>query len=441
MRVAVIGTGYVGLVSGACFSEFGFEVSCVDKDRDKIEGLRQGVIPIYEPGLDRLVASNVKAGRLNFTTRLEEAVPRADVVMIAVGTPSRRGDGHADLSHTYAAAREIAATLEGFSVIATKSTVPVGTSREIERLVRAARPDGEFEVVSNPEFLREGSAIEDFMRPDRVVVGADSERARQAMSALYRPLYLNKTPILFTKRETAELIKYAANAFLATKITFINEIADICEAVGGNVQDVAEGIGLDGRIGRKFLHAGPGFGGSCFPKDTRALARIAQEVNRPSRIVEAVITVNEARKGRMAEKVIEACGGSVRGQAIAVLGIAFKPNTDDVRESPSLTVVPALQAAGATVRAYDPQGMEEGRRQFDDVSWCQDAYDCMSDADALVILTEWNEFRALDLKRVKALLRRPLVIDLRNIYRREEMAAAGFRYVSVGRAPAGSLPG
>ncbi|MBM3484155.1 MAG: UDP-glucose/GDP-mannose dehydrogenase family protein [Alphaproteobacteria bacterium] len=435
MRVAMIGTGYVGLVSGACFSEFGFDVSCVDADQDKVKALRQGVIPIYEPGLEDLVANNVKAGRLRFTAQIEEALPNADVVMIAVGTPSRRGDGHADLSYTFEAARQIATNIKGYTVIATKSTVPVGTSREIEKLVRSLRPDIEVDVVSNPEFLREGSAIEDFMRPDRVVVGCDGELARQVMAELYRPLFLNKTPILFTKRETAELIKYAANAFLATKITFINEIADICEAVGGNVQDVAEGIGLDGRIGRKFLHPGPGFGGSCFPKDTRAFVRIAEEAGRPSRIVEAVVEVNETRKHRMAEKIIAACGGDVRGKTIAVLGITFKPNTDDVREAPSLTIIPALQQAGATVRAYDPQGMEEGRKLLDGVGWCGNAYECMDGADGLAILTEWNEFRALDFRRVKGLLKRPVIVDLRNIYRRDEMAKAGFSYHSVGRAP------
>jgi len=435
MRVAMIGTGYVGLVSGACFSEFGFDVSCVDADQDKVKALRQGVIPIYEPGLEDLVANNVKAGRLRFTAQIEEALPNADVVMIAVGTPSRRGDGHADLSYTFEAARQIATNIKGYTVIATKSTVPVGTSREIEKLVRSLRPDIEVDVVSNPEFLREGSAIEDFMRPDRVVVGCDGELARQVMAELYRPLFLNKTPILFTKRETAELIKYAANAFLATKITFINEIADICEAVGGNVQDVAEGIGLDGRIGRKFLHPGPGFGGSCFPKDTRAFVRIAEEAGRPSRIVEAVVEVNETRKHRMAEKIIAAYGGDVRGKTIAVLGITFKPNTDDVREAPSLTIIPALQQAGATVRAYDPQGMEEGRKLLDGVGWCGNAYECMDGADGLAILTEWNEFRALDFRRVKGLLKRPVIVDLRNIYRRDEMAKAGFSYHSVGRAP------
>ncbi|MGD9535927.1 MAG: UDP-glucose/GDP-mannose dehydrogenase family protein [Alphaproteobacteria bacterium] len=434
MHVTMIGTGYVGLVSGACFSEFGFNVSCVDTDRDKIEALRQGIIPIYEPGLEALVASNIRSGRLDFTTRLEDAVPQADVVMIAVGTPSRRGDGHADLSYTHAAARQIAAHLDGYTVVATKSTVPVGTGRSIERIVREVRPDAEMDVASNPEFLREGSAIEDFMRPDRVVVGVDGERARAVMAALYRPLYLLKTPILFTKLETAELIKYAANAFLATKITYINEIADLCERVGANVQDVAEGIGLDGRIGKKFLHAGPGFGGSCFPKDTRAFARIGQEAGAPSRIVQAVIEVNEARKARMADKIIEACGGEVVGRSIAVLGVTFKPNTDDVRESPSLTVIPALQKAGAKVRAYDPKGMEEARKLLDGVAWCADAYECMAGCDALVIMTEWNEFRALDFGRARALLRRPIMVDLRNIYQRDEMAAAGFVYVSVGRA-------
>ncbi len=435
MHVAMIGTGYVGLVSAACFSEFGFNVTCVDKVAEKIEALKAGEIPIYEPGLDTLVANNAAAGRLHFTTEIAEAVPNADVVMLAVGTPSRRGDGHADLSFLHAAAREVAAAVDGYTVLVTKSTVPVGTGREIAQLVEDARPDAQVDVVSNPEFLREGSAINDFMRPDRVVVGVESDRAREVMRALYRPLFLIETPVLFTSRETAELIKYASNSFLATKITFINEIADLCEKVGANVQEVAKGIGLDGRIGAKFLHAGPGFGGSCFPKDTAAFVRIADDAGAPSRIVEAVVNVNSSRKARMAEKIVRACGGSVIGKTIAVLGVTFKPNTDDVRESPSLTILPALQSQGATIRAYDPEGMEEAKHELDEVVWCDDAYAAMEGADALAIITEWNEFRALDLARVKSTLSSPLVIDLRNIYKPDEMAAAGFHYVSVGRAP------
>ena len=433
MHVAMIGTGYVGLVSGACFSEFGHDVVCVDKDSDRIERLRRDELPIYEPGLDALVASNVAAGRLSFTTELAPAVAKADAVFIAVGTPSRRGDGEADLSYVYAAAAEIAKALDGYTVVVTKSTVPVGTGREVHRIVAAARPGLEFDVASNPEFLREGSAIEDFMRPDRVVCGAESERAREVLRALYRPLFLNETPVMFTGLETAELIKYAGNTFLATKITFINEIADLCERVGVNVQDVARGIGLDRRIGSKFLHAGPGYGGSCFPKDTRALLGIARRAGAPLKVVETVVAVNEQRKLNMAEKVIDACGGSVRGRTIAVLGLTFKPNTDDMRESPSLAIVPALQAAGAVVRAYDPEGMDEARKLLNDVTWCVDAYDAMKGADALVIVTEWNQFRALDLDRAKGLLKRPLMIDLRSIYKPEEMRAAGFEYHSVGR--------
>ncbi len=434
MHVAMIGTGYVGLVSGACFSEFGFDVDCVDKDSAKIEALRGGRMPIFEPGLEALVASNVGAGRLRFTTELAPAVGRADVVMIAVGTPSRRGDGHADLRYIYAAAEEIADALTGYTVIATKSTVPVGTGRELERLIAARRPDAAFDIVSNPEFLREGSAITDFMHPDRVVVGVESEPARATLNELYRPLFLRETPIIFTGLETAELVKYAANTFLATKITFINEIADICERIGADVHDVAKGIGLDGRIGSKFLHPGPGFGGSCFPKDARAFVRIAEESGAPSRIVEAVLAVNEARKARMAEKIVAACGGSVAGKTIAILGITFKPNTDDVRESPGLEIAPALAAAGADIRIYDPEGMAEGRAVLDGVTWSESAYGAMDGADAVVILTEWNEFRALDLERVKTLLKSPLIVDLRNIYNPADMAARGFYYVSVGRA-------
>lgn len=433
MRIAMIGTGYVGLVSGACFMKFGVDVVCVDKDESKIATLKEGKIPIYEPGLDALVAEGFESGRLTVTTNLAEAVDSADAVFIAVGTPSRRGDGHADLSFVYAAAEEIAHALTDYTVVITKSTVPVGTGAEVDRIIRKARPDADFDVVSNPEFLREGSAIEDFMRPDRVVIGTGSERAQEVMRTLYRPLYLLETPMLFTRRETAELIKYATNAFLATKITFINEIADICEQVGANVQDVARGMGLDGRIGSKFLHAGPGYGGSCFPKDTLALRRTAEESGAPSLIVQAVIAVNEARKRRMAEKVISACGDSVSGKCVAILGLTFKPNTDDMREAPSLEIIPALQAAGASVRAYDPEGIKEARKLLADVFWCDNAYHTMEGADALVIVTEWNEFRALDLKRVRELLASPVLVDLRNIYSDSEMQDAGFDYHSIGR--------
>jgi UDPglucose 6-dehydrogenase len=433
MRIAMIGTGYVGLVSGACFSEFGVEVVCVDKDTRKIERLQQGEMPIYEPGLDGLVTSNVKAGRLSFSTELRTAVAAADAVFIAVGTPSRRGDGHADLSYVYAAAREIAEALDGYTVLVTKSTVPVGTGDEIERIIRETRPDADFDVVSNPEFLREGSAINDFMRPDRVVIGTESDRAKEVMRQLYRVLYLIETPIIFTTRTTSELVKYASNAFLATKITFINEIADLCESIGADVHDVARGIGLDGRIGRKFLHAGPGYGGSCFPKDTLALVRTAQDAGSPVRIIETVVDINTRRKARMAERIIAACDGAVTGKTIAVLGLTFKPNTDDMRDSPSLDIVPALQKAGATVRVFDPEGMNEAKPLLNGVSWCDSAYDTMAGADALAILTEWNEFRALDLRRVKSLLKRPVIVDLRNIYNPQEMADAGFHYSCVGR--------
>lgn len=436
MRVAMIGTGYVGLVSGACFSEFGVNVVCVDKDTAKIDRLKQGGIPIYEPGLEDLVAGNVKSKRLTFTTDLADAVKGADAVFIAVGTPTRRGDGHADLSYVYAAAREIAAALNGYTVIVNKSTVPVGTGDEVERIIREAKPDADFDVVSNPEFLREGSAINDFMRPNRVVIGTESERARQVMRQLYRPLFLIETPIVFTSRTTSELIKYAANTFLATKITFINEIADLCEAVGADVQDVAKGIGLDGRIGGKFLHAGPGYGGSCFPKDTLALVHTAQDAGRPLRIVETVVDINAKRKKAMAERVIAACDGSVAGKTVAVLGVTFKPNTDDMRDAPSLDIVPALQAAGARVRAYDPEGMAEAKPLLKDVEWCDDAYATLPETDVVVIITEWNEFRLLDFKRVKSLMKRPVMVDLRNIYNPEEMAAAGFHYTCIGRAKA-----
>ncbi|MFL5238630.1 MAG: UDP-glucose dehydrogenase family protein [Rhizomicrobium sp.] len=434
MRIAMIGTGYVGLVSGACLSEFGHEVTCVDKDTGKIDALKAGTIPIFEPGLEDVVATNVKARRLSFSQDMEAVVPRADAVFIAVGTPSRRGDGHADLSYVFAAAEEIARNLDGYTVVITKSTVPVGTTRQVAEIVRKTRPEAEFDVASNPEFLREGSAIEDFRRPDRVVVGTESDRAKAVMKEVYRPLYLNETPLLFTSRETSELIKYAANAFLATKITFINEIADICEAVDADVQDVARAIGLDGRIGAKFLHAGPGFGGSCFPKDTLALLKTSQQVGAATRIVDAVVQVNESRKVRMAEKIAEELGG-VSGKHIAVLGLTFKPNTDDMRDAPSLSIIPALQAKGANVRAYDPEGMEEARKLLD-VQFCKSAYEALGGADAVVILTEWNEFRALDLKRAKALMNAPVMIDLRNIYRPAQMAEAGFHYVSVGRRSA-----
>jgi UDPglucose 6-dehydrogenase len=436
MRIAMIGTGYVGLVSGACFSEFGIDVICVDKDTAKIEALRQGRMPIYEPGLDQMVAENVKAGRLSFSTDLAASVKSADAVFIAVGTPSRRGDGHADLSYVYAAAAEIARAIEGHTVVVTKSTVPVGTGREVARIIRENRPDADFDVVSNPEFLREGSAIADFMRPDRVVIGADSDRARAAMKQIYRVLYLIETPIVFTGLETAELIKYAANTFLAAKITFINEIADLCEKVGADVHDVSRGIGLDGRIGRKFLHPGPGYGGSCFPKDTLALVRTARDAGAPLRIIEAVVAVNDERKLAMASRVIAACGGSVKGKTIAMLGLTFKPNTDDMRDSPSLAVVPALQKAGATVRAFDPEGMGEAKKLLQGVTYCEDAYGALEGADCAVLMTEWNEFRALDLDRAKKLLKAPIMVDLRNVYSPADMAAAGFHYTSIGRAAA-----
>jgi UDPglucose 6-dehydrogenase len=437
MRIAMIGTGYVGLVSGACFSEFGHHVVCVDKDQAKIDALKAGRMPIFEPGLEAVVADNVRAGRLSFTGDLKTNVASAEAVFIAVGTPSRRGDGHADLTYVFQAAEEIASALGGYTVVITKSTVPVGTGKRVEDTIRRIRPDADFDVASNPEFLREGSAIEDFRRPDRVVCGTTSERARGVVRELYRPLYLNETPMLFTSRETSELIKYAANAFLATKITFINEIADLCERVGANVQDVARGIGLDGRIGSKFLHAGPGYGGSCFPKDTMALLKTAEDAGAPTRIVEAVARVNEARKVRMAEKVEHAFGG-VAGKTVAVLGLTFKPNTDDMRDAPSLVIVPWLKKKGARILAYDPEGMTEAKKHLD-VEMCADAYAALKGADGVVILTEWNEFRALDLKTVKGLLKRPLMVDLRNIYRPDEMEKAGFSYISVGRAPVGKL--
>ncbi len=429
----MIGTGYVGLVSGACFSEFGIDVICVDMDAEKIARLDDGIMPIYEPGLEVLVASNVSSGRLSFTTDLAAAVSSSDAVFIAVGTPSRRGDGYADLSYVHGAAAQIAEALDGYTVVVTKSTVPVGTGNDVERIIKETRPDAEYDVVSNPEFLREGSAIEDFMRPDRVVIGSDSEDAQVLMRALYRPLSLIETPILFTNRETAELIKYATNAFLATKISFINELADLCEVVGADVRDVSRGMGSDGRIGSKFLHPGPGYGGSCFPKDTLALVRTAQEAGAPIRIVEAVVDINTERKKSMAKRVLTACGGSVEGKSIAVLGLTFKPNTDDMRESPSLEIVPALQAAGANVRSFDPAGMEEAKKLLDDVTWCTDAYDALNGTDAVVIVTEWNEFRSLDFGRMKETMNSPILVDLRNIYDAEHVVSSGIAYSCVGR--------
>jgi UDPglucose 6-dehydrogenase len=435
MRIVMIGSGYVGLVSGACLSEFGHTVVCIDTDVAKIEGLKQGVIPIYEPGLDEVVAVNAKAGRLSFGTDLKTAMQGAEAVFIAVGTPSRRGDGHADLSYVFAAAGEIARNLTGYTVVVTKSTVPVGTNKKVAEAIRKARPGADFDIASNPEFLREGSAIEDFRRPDRVVVGCEGERARSVMREIYRPLYLNETPIVFTSCESAELIKYAANAFLAAKITFINEMANLCEKVGANVQDVARGMGLDGRIGAKFLHAGPGFGGSCFPKDTLALMKTAQEYGTPIRIIEAVVAVNDARKLQMAEKIEQAFGG-LKGKTVAILGLTFKPNTDDMRDAPSLVIVPYLKDKGAHVRAFDPEGIKEARKHFD-IEYGTETYETLAGADGVVIMTEWNEFRALDLDRVKTLLKRPLLVDLRNIYRPEIMAEAGYTYVSVGRPAVG----
>ena len=435
MRIAMIGTGYVGLVSGACLSEFGHDVVCIDKDGGKVAALRAGTIPIYEPGLDEVVAVNVKAGRLSFETDMAKAVAGAEAVFIAVGTPSRRGDGHADLTYVFAAAEELAAHLSGYTVVVTKSTVPVGTSRKVKEIIQRARSDAAFDVCSNPEFLREGSAIEDFRRPDRVIVGCDSDRARDVIREIYRPLYLHETPIVFTSPESSELIKYAANAFLATKITFINEMADLAEKVGANVQEVARGIGLDNRIGTKFLHAGPGFGGSCFPKDTRALVKIALDHDVHLRIVEAVLAVNDNRKRAMARKVSGAVGGNLRGKTVAVLGLTLKPDTDDMREAPSIPLVTGLLDMGAKVRAHDPVGMEMARRELPDIEYCDDPYLCARGADALVLVTEWAQYRAIDLERLKNELAHPVVIDLRNVYRPEDMAAHGFIYDSVGRPP------
>ncbi len=433
MRVTMIGAGYVGLVSGACFADFGHTVTCVDKDAGKIDRLKDGVMPIFEPGLAELVENNVKEGRLFFTLEASDAIKNADAIFIAVGTPSRRGDGHADLSYVYAAAKEIAEHMDGFTVVVTKSTVPVGTGDEVEEIIRKTNPDAKFAVVSNPEFLREGAAIGDFKRPDRVVVGTDSEEAREKMRELYRPLFLNETPMLFTERRTSELIKYAANAFLAVKITFINEMADLCEKVGANVQDVSKGIGLDNRIGKKFLHAGPGYGGSCFPKDTLALTKTANDAGSPVRIVDTVVEVNDARKKAMADRVIKAMGGSVKGKTIGVLGLAFKPNTDDMRDAPSLDIIPALQAAGARIKAYDPESMHEAGKTLTEVDFCDGPYQAVDGADAMVLITEWDQFRALDFDRVKKMMKTPTVVDLRNVYHPADMVKRGFAYHSIGR--------
>ena len=438
MRVAVIGSGYVGLVSGACFADFGHIVCCVDKDAGRISALERGEMPIYEPGLEELVLKNVRDGRLRFSRSLADGIEGAEVVFIAVGTPSRSSDGQADLRFIYQASRDIAAALDHYAVIVTKSTVPVGTGDEVERIISENRPDIGFAVVSNPEFLREGAAISDFKRPDRIVIGTDDPRARGVMEELYRPLYLNQAPIVYTGRRTAEVIKYAGNAFLATKITFINEIADLCERVGADVQAVSHGIGLDNRIGSKFLHAGPGFGGSCFPKDTRALVQIGEECGAPLRIVEMVVRVNDQRKRAMGRKIILACGGDVRGKTIALLGLTFKPNTDDMREAPSLAIVTALQSAGAKVRVYDPAGMENAKSMLTDVTYSKDAYECAAGADAVTIVTEWDMFRALDWDRIKQQLKRPILVDLRNVYRPAEMQKRGFSYHSIGRGQAES---
>ncbi|MGB6537013.1 MAG: UDP-glucose/GDP-mannose dehydrogenase family protein [Xanthobacteraceae bacterium] len=435
MRIAMIGAGYVGLVSGACLADFGHDVVCVDTDQDKIDTLRRGDIPIYEPGLNELVRTNVDAGRLAFSTELAAPVRDAQAVFIAVGTPSRRGDGHADLSYVFAAAREVAAALDGFTVVITKSTVPVGTGDEVERIIRGVAPKADVSVVSNPEFLREGAAIHDFKHPDRILVGSEDERGQKVLAEIYRPLSLNQPPILYTARRTAELIKYAANAFLATKITFINEIADLCEKVGADVQEVARGIGLDNRIGSKFLHAGPGFGGSCFPKDVRALLKTAQDHGVPLRIIEAVAAVNDVRKCAMAHKVSAMFAGAMRGKTVAVLGLSFKPNTDDMREAPSLALITALQDMGARVRVFDPASMDQARMLLKDVTYAENAYECADGADAAVIATEWEQFRALDLDRLHDLMATPVIVDLRTIYRPEDMARHGFAYTCVGRSP------
>ncbi|KRA45682.1 UDP-glucose dehydrogenase family protein [Devosia sp. Root635] len=440
MKIAIAGAGYVGLVTGACLADFGHDVVCIDKDAGRIAALRRGEIPIFEPDLAGLVGTNLGAGRLSFTSELAGAVAGAEVVFIAVGTPSRRGDGHADLSYVHAVAREVAASVSGFTVVATKSTVPVGTGDEVARIIAAANPEADVAVVSNPEFLREGAAIEDFKRPDRIVVGVEDERARAVMTEVYRPLYLNQAPLVFTGRRTAEMIKYAANAFLAMKITFINEMADLCEAAGADVQQVARGMGLDNRIGGKFLHAGPGFGGSCFPKDTQALVRIGEDFGSPMRLVETTIAINEQRKRAMARRVIAACGGEVRGKTIGVLGLTFKPNTDDMREAPSIDIVRGLLDKGARVVAYDPQGMAAARALIEGLECGESAYDVAEGADALVLVTEWNEFRSLDLARLKAAMAAPVLVDLRNVYRHDEVARHGFAYTSIGR-PVGAGDG
>jgi UDPglucose 6-dehydrogenase len=440
MRIAMIGCGYVRLVSGACFADFGHRVTCVDKDTSRVAALLRGVLPIHEPDLDSLIARNSSEGRLTFTTELAKAVRDADAVFIAVGTPSRRGDGHADLTYVYDSAREIAAALDGFTVIITKSTVPVGTGDAVEKIVRETRPSADFAVVSNPEFLREGSAIQDFKHPDRIVVGSQDARAKGVVDELYRPLYINAAPILYVSRRTAELIKYSANAFLATKITFINEIAELCEKVGADVQDVARGIGLDNRIGSKFLHAGPGFGGSCFPKDAVALIKTAQDNEAPLRIVETVVAVNDTRKRAMARKVVGALGGAAGDKSIALLGLTFKPNTDDMREAPSIAIVTALQDMGAKVRAYDPAGMEQAKLVLNNVTYCDGPYSCAEGADALVIVTEWEQFRALDFDRLRQVMAQPVLIDMRNIYRADFVRKNGFTYTSIGRATIGVSP-
>jgi UDPglucose 6-dehydrogenase len=433
MNIVMVGSGYVGLVSGACFADFGHNVTCVDKDVGKIEALQAGRIPIYEPGLAELVAKNMKSGQLAFTTELDAPVSEADAVFIAVGTPSRRGDGHADLSYVHEAAREIARAVKGFTVVVTKSTVPVGTGDDVERIIGETNEEADVAVASNPEFLREGAAISDFKRPDRIVVGTDDDRARQVMNEIYRPLYINASPMMFTSRRTAELIKYAGNAFLAMKITFINEIADLCEKVGANVQEVARGIGSDNRIGSKFLHAGPGYGGSCFPKDTVALVKTAQDYDAPLRLIEATVAVNDARKRAMARKIISTMGGDVRGKTIAILGLTFKPNTDDMRESPALSIVQALQDAGAIIRAYDPEGMEQAKPLMPDVTFCRNPYEAAKDASAIALVTEWDQFRALDFARLKKVVAVPLLVDLRNVYRPEEVSRHGFTIVGIGR--------
>jgi UDPglucose 6-dehydrogenase len=433
MKITMIGSGYVGLVSGVCFAEFGHDVICMDLNADKIEGLKKGVIPIFEPGLEEMTLDNVRAGRLTFTTDIKAAVAESDVVFIGVGTPTNKETGHADLKYVYAAARDIAAAVEGFTVVVTKSTVPVGTGDEVERIIRETNPQADVAVVSNPEFLREGAAIKDFMIPNRIVVGIEDERARPVMTEVYRPLFINQSPLMFTTRRTSELIKYAANAFLAMKITYINEMADLCEAVGANVQEVARGIGLDNRIGTKFLHAGPGYGGSCFPKDTLALVKTAQDFGAPIRLVETTVEINDARKSKMTQKVIKALGGSVAGKTVAVLGLTFKPETDDMRDSPAITIVQELVAAGATVRAFDPEGMENAREVLPPITYCEGPYDAASGADAVVVVTEWNEFRGMDLKRIKAAAGGAVLVDLRNIYRKEEVARHGFTYTSIGR--------